>query len=278
MCCRYFYFYVVFAIGMSACSGVPKKSEEFTPNPETVAESIMRGYQDAFTTFWNTYDKSLSEVFEPYRGTYEKIGWARVDLNSNTVAMTSGQPVAFFTIYTPGHALLDNWFPTYQARELNGWPVIMIRPDQISKSWAPIFLIHEMSHLTVMLNKTPIDLDTDEVMAYSLEKLALNALTQYQADKGLDDILSKLGIKTEKQLLDIKQESVVPLFVALDKTLFVDLPASKAEAEMRFGLYHLALGFRFFERQKLTAKLQEKRMRTFWKQYRERYAKPYDRE
>lgn len=249
------------------CSTVQKEEQ---PLPISKIElspiELMTVYKEAMDLFFlsTSDEKRSAKIFEPYLELYRKMGWAVVQPNSEIVTLDDSHSVAFFAIYHPEHAALKQWFPTFRTMDLNGIPIVTIRPDKISTSWSPLFLVHEMSHILARLNNTDTDIIADELLAYTMEKLALNTFTSFKADAELDVILKNLDIKNELQLIGIKPEKMVPVLSEMDRKLFTYAHIdSDSEAEMRLGLYHIALGIRFLEKQSLSQHVQNRRSKDF---------------
>lgn len=213
-------------------------------------------------------------MFKSYQEIWNKTAWAVIQPSSTIMALTSGKPIAFLAVYHPRHPRLEKWFPTLSTSMISGRPMILIRPDKVSKRFAAVFLLHEMSHVAAKLNNVQITPMEDEFFAYSLEKAALNAVTGWGYDEQLDTILRVLQIKSEEEILNAKSDKFFLLLTELDQKISADSSHSPSEAEMRAGFYHLSLGLRYVENQKLPLEPHKRRVVAFLDKFIQRFGKP----
>jgi len=237
-------------------------------------EQVQKLYEQAMLRFWDKYDKSLEKVFSPYKSVWKGMGWAKVKKDSNIVSLTGGSPIAFFSVYDPEHKSLEKWFPTLTTLTTNRYPMVMIRPDPISQQWIPIFILHEMSHIVVSLNKMSIASEDNEFAAYSLEKLALNSVTNFNYDQLLEELLLKIKVEDETQLLNRMAEDLKSKkgefftdLIQLDKKISLEAPLSHSEKEMRLGTHAISLGLMSISKESIPVSVQRRRQTQFVKSF-----------
>jgi hypothetical protein len=136
---------------------------------------------------------------------------------------------------------------------------VMIRPDPISRVWAAVFLMHELSHINEMNQGRSFRGGQTEYNAYRLETQALNLATGGRFYELLDGALDSLKVKSQKELVELvksKDDRAAHAVLDLDEALSIATGAalSRPELEMRHGLETMALVLRFYERRGLLKK------------------------
>jgi hypothetical protein len=261
-----------------SCSQTAKKAgpvdDEKKPKTLTPIE-VMAAYQDAMKAFWSRIDPATEEVFQGYKELWQKMGWAEIKEDSLIVAMSQGEFVAHSAVYNPKHPKLKVWGPTLQTAEVNNRSMVLIRPEPMTEQWRAIFMVHELAHVVLALRKVDISLAENELAAYEIEKLALNATSKFKLDKKLDKALKKFGVTHESQVLALDQGKAQEVFRKIDGKISDEASRNLYEEEMRMGFYHVALGYRFVENTKLSTKKKRERMIVFVRSFLDKFGKKY---
>lgn len=258
---RYILFILVSVAPYVSCkTGSGNTGTKETPSDEfSTATNLMELYDSSFRSLFYRHVAKSGEAFEQlalmYKLYTEYSIWVRVDTEGRMVSISKGKSNLLLAAYEPRHPYLTAPGPTLVT---NGDQSIAIhfRPDRISKDFAGIFLVHELSHALDLLNHTRVDSpDINETKAYLHEKRAANIAYDKALDRGLDKVLAKVRPKDVTDLIRLQDSKegrlrMQELLIGIEKEMVIAPPASEAEAEMRLGFYHVALEIR---RQELQA-------------------------
>ena len=180
--------------------------------------------------------------------------WAKVSQEGRLTSLSKGTPTVVFAVYEPGHPYLTNPGPTLVTAQ--GQNVeIHIRPDKVSRDFAGILLIHELSHALDLLNKTQVDSsEANETKAYMHEKRAMNIAYDGKLDKALDAVLDKIKPRDVTDFIHLLEKpetgaAFQDSLIDMEKVIGITGPDSRPEAEMRLGFYTVALELRRQERE-----------------------------
>jgi hypothetical protein len=212
-------------------------------------EAVKAVYSKSFTNAV----KGLPDA-AAFQNLSSKMLWGVAKSDGTVYSLETGQsPQALFVIYDLIHPKLKEKGVTLQTSG-ESQPMILMRPDEMTEDLAGIFLIHELSHVLDILNKTEsADSAVNELRAYAHQKIAANAISGGKFDKALDEVLKKHKIINASDLVKIKAKESKKFdsyLDPIDKALAKSAPASLAEAEMRLGFYILALEIRRQENSK----------------------------
>jgi hypothetical protein len=251
---KYFIFSLLLlgAIDCKSASGntptPPGKTDEFA-----TASELMELYDSSFRSLFYRHVSREGFAFEQlalmYKIYTEYSIWANVDREGRLVSISRGKSHVILAAYEPGHPFIRQPGPTLVTNK-EQFVTIHIRPNRISKDFAGIFLVHEISHVLDYLNNTNSDSsDANETKAYLHEKQAANIAYDLAIDRGLDEILAQLKPKDVSDLIELRQTSegrqrLQKLLIGIEKNTTIEPPASMAEAEMRLGFYNVALELR----------------------------------
>ncbi len=182
---------------------------------------------------------------------YLKIAWGYIAPNGKIIALTDGNTQGFWVLFIKNdHPILNTRGNTLTSGVYDSLVGVAIRPDRISRRWAGIFLVHEMSHALERMYKTNILPDESEFFAYDLEKRAYNHITNGKLDRALEKEISQREVRSHSQLLGILRSNEAVRYETLhniDRYLNEEHPLGLAEGEMRLGFYLMALSIRIGE-------------------------------
>lgn len=240
--------YLFLHLLLVSCSSRPTLQADLTLS----VEQIIQDQKEAMSWFWASYGKEFEPVFGAHKRVWDRVGWVVVQPSSTMMAISNQPVAALVAIYHPQHPRLKESFPTFATSFAMGKPTILVRPDPIARRWTALFLLHELSHVVTQINQTTLSRVQDEVTAYDLEKLALNAMTRFAFDKELDAILVEAKVADESELVN-PSDALIKRMLILDQRMAGQDARSRAEKEMRAGFYQVSLGIRFIETKKIAA-------------------------
>lgn len=196
--------------------------------------------------------KALSKLKEFRK---KLVRWAEAQ-GERIIALEKGSlGGAWLVIFPPGHPAVSPDEP-FLAIDPNPTPADMnllrVQPYRISREWAGIVKVHELSHLMDRaFHIEPKQPNREqflagEVRAYFLEIAATNSFTHGIFREALRTTIQNMRWNSiEEIFLSFSAPTIQDVIGPLDETISNSPAESSGERSLRDGFYRIALGFEF---------------------------------
>lgn len=173
-----------------------------------------------------------------------QVFWGQIMEDGKMMSVSPGNMKGIWgMVLNPEHSAMKQAAATLSATELNGLDVILIRPDRMSKRWAGVFMVHEMSHMLDQRSPSSSALDCDgEFAAYVLEREFYDLITESRFTRALETAAKRFAASEEHVALSIDHpDELASVLAWIEKEMGEAPPESQAEREMRDGFYYVSL-------------------------------------
>jgi len=260
----YGYFVVILA-ALFSCSCATLSGEKTHS-----AERAETGDENVTAEFRVLYDEGFSLVMRSFlnnstnpkyrllsdikRFREQAVRWARFDGDRYHALEAGRTDGAWLAIIPVGRSRAQERRNTLQIESNPNIHVVRIQPDKITRIWAGIFLIHELSHLADRVTQfEPVRPTREqylhgEARAYKLELMSVNLVSQDAFDRRLDTILEGWRAPSTETLVGKLKAIQGSELNILDSVVTDERSKSDSEKGLRSGFYVLALFLRFVEK------------------------------
>lgn len=247
-----------------SCTTAPllESKNEIPPNIEnlkSVYESgfnkVMAGVPDEPSQTGDLNNQLLAQIrnLKNY-----SMKWAYIDDENVIRAFESAGPYtkAWFALYLSPRYTSDKTVPPYAVSPRVQPLAIRIQPFEVTREWAGLFIIHEISHVMDQVlgleSADPSDQEylSREVVAYRYETVAADQLSNRNFSRSLQKVLNECKITTTLQAAHFFRD-ISPCasraFQELSDIISPDQPKSEFERGLRKAFFTVALAFRIVD-------------------------------
>jgi hypothetical protein len=262
------FLYIVLVLILAACTqkAVPRTNDVPKSEYLQLPVSQFKSVDEAYETYKSGIMKIMADIpdsitdradplhrLSMYKDLYIKMGWSHIKSDNAIFSLTAGNRSACWVSFLDlDHPALKTRGNTLNAKvNKNGLVFIVIRPDKISDKWAGVFLLHELSHAKEYMDIGHSDREKTELLAYELEKIAYNHITENLFDRVLDEVINIHNISYEGMLSQLDKKEVKhfsPVLHEIDEKMSEEFGQSIAEMEMRHGFYLMSIVLRLSEK------------------------------